>query len=225
MSKTSHSADAPPRPPTRLLLITPPDAGAAFAATLEAVCRAGDVASVLIWGDERDPKGYLERAKALVPVAQATGAAALVRGDTQLVGRTGADGFHADGTVEDLEAAIDMRPDRIVGAGNLRSRHDAMTAGEMDVDYVFFGNPEPGESRGNAPDLLMERAAWWQEIFQSPCVVFCPTLGLAGPLSAAGADFVALGDAIWTAPDGPVAAIAAVSRDIAMARSHAETTT
>lgn len=222
MPKTK-TTDVPPRPPTRLFLVTPAGADPALAATLEAVCRAGDVASVLIWTDPNDPKAALALAKAFVPAAQAAGAAALVRGDTQLVGRSGADGFHAEGTEEDLEAALSLQPDRIVGAAQVRSRHDAMTAGELGADYVFFGNLEPGDSRGNAPDLLLERAGWWQEIFESPCVVYAPTADLAGPLAAAGADFIAVREAVWAAPEGPEEAIRRLMASIAAARAAQET--
>jgi thiamine-phosphate pyrophosphorylase len=190
------------RPPPRLFLVTPPEADAGFAPVLEGACRAGEAASVLIWSDGPDARRTLDRAKPLVAAAQAAGAAALMRGDAQLVARAGADGFHADGSEADLRAALDaLRPERIVGAGNLRSRHDAMTAGEAGADYVFFGRPEPGETRGNALDLLVERAAWWQEIFETPCVVFAPALGDVAEIARAGADFVALGAALWAEPD------------------------
>lgn len=209
-------ADMPHRPETRLYLVTPPIAPPEFPQLLDEVIAAGDVASVLIFGDARDPRAYQSLARPLVSLVQARGAAALLRGDTQLVGRTGADGFHADADHAALEAALgDLKPDRIVGAGNLRSRHDAMTAGEAGADYVFFGQlGQSDEERGNAVELLIERAEWWQPIFEIPCVVHAPTLDAAGPLARAGADFVALGNALWQETD-PVAAIAGVRRTIA----------
>lgn len=209
-------ADTPHRPETRLYLVTPPAAPPEFPLLLDEVIAAGDVASVLIWGDAKDPRAYQSLARPLVSIVQARGAAALLRGDTQLVARTGADGFHADTDHTALEAAMtDLKPDRIVGAGNLRSRHDAMTAGEAGADYVFFGQlGQADETRGNAIDLLIERAEWWQSIFEIPCVVHAPTLDAAGPLARAGADFVALGDALWQAPD-PVSAIATIRRTMA----------
>ena len=42
-------------------------------------------------------------------------------------------------------AAIEsLKPERIVGAGFLRTRDEAMTAGEMGADYVMFGEPRRG---------------------------------------------------------------------------------
>lgn len=208
---------APARPLPRLFLITPPDPAEGFAERLAAACRAGDVASVLIWGEAADPRATLGRAKSLVPIVQEAGAAALLCGDAQLVARAGADGFHCDGDAEDLKAALDrLQPERIVGAANLRSRHDAMVAGEAGADYVFFGNLTPGEARGNALELLIERAEWWQPIFETPCVVHAPSLDAVGPLALAGADFIALRDPLWSAAD-PAAIVRAAGEAIARA--------
>ena len=41
----------------------------------------------------------------------------------------------------DLETALEnFHPASIVGAGGLATRHEAMEAGETEVDYVFFGD-------------------------------------------------------------------------------------
>ena len=44
-----------------------------------------------------------------------------------------------------------------------------------------------------------ERVGWWAEIFETPCVAFARPLDAVGALAAVGADFVALGDAVWSA--------------------------
>jgi thiamine-phosphate pyrophosphorylase len=195
-----------------------PGSDGRFVPTLRAALAAGDVAAVLIWTDAVDAGIALPAVEPLVTAAQAAGAAALVRGDTRLVGRAKADGFHADGTFDELATAItDLAPARIVGAGNLRSRDDAMIAGEAGADYVFFGNLSPGATTGNGRDLLLERAEWWQALFEVPCVVMASTLDDVGPLARAGADFVALRDAIWNAPAGPAAAVQTAEAAIATA--------
>ena len=86
----------------------------------------------------------------------------------------------------------------------MRSRDDAMAAGEAGADYVMFGEPRRD---GYTPPLAetLERTAWWAEIFQTPCVAFAGALDAVAPLTAAGADFVALGDAIWLAPSAAAA--------------------
>ena len=73
-----------------------------------------------------------------------------------------------------------------------------MTAGEVGADYVMFGEPRRD---GCVPPLAetLERVAWWAEIFVTPCVAYAARLDDAAALAAAGADFVALGDAVWSA--------------------------
>ncbi len=98
-----------------------------------------------------------------------------------------------------MKRSTSLKPERIVGVGALRMRDDAMTAGEKGADYVMFGEP-----RGAAPpmalELLLERVGWWAEIFETPCVAYAESIEAAGRLAAAGADFVAVDDAIWGAP-------------------------
>ena len=91
--------------------------------------------------------------------------------------------------------AAALKPDRIVGAGGLQSRHDAMTAGEAGADYVLFGEPDRD---GHRPRLeaIVERVHWWAEVFEPPCVGYAATLDEVGALAAAGADFVLLDDAV-----------------------------
>ena len=70
-----------------------------------------------------------------------------------------------------------------------------MAAGEAGADYVMFGEP----ARGVAPPLeaTLERVGWWAEIFQTPCVAYAASLDDVAALAAAGADFIALGEAVW----------------------------
>ncbi len=192
----------------RLYLVTPPLSGAdldAFAPRFAEALGAGDVASALVRvapGAEGDAKRIVQR---LVELAAPRDVATLVDNDARLVARVGADGAHIAGIGTELsEALASLHPARIVGAGGLRSRDDAMTAGEAGADYVLFGEPRRD---GFTPPLAetVERTAWWAEIFQTPCVAFAAALDAVAPLTAAGADFIALGDAIWLAPSAAAA--------------------
>ena len=58
-----------------------------------------------------------------------------------------------------------------------------------------------------ALDGVVERAAWWAEIFETSCVAYAPGLEAIPELAATGAEFVALGDAVWSHPDGPGAGV------------------
>ena len=194
----------------KLYLFTPPlreiDLDA-FASTLAAVLEAGDVACVLARlapGAEGDARKIVTR---LVEIAANAGTALLVDNDPRLVARVGADGAHMTGGGAVLnEALASLKPERIVGAGLLRTRDDAMNAGEAGVDYVMFGEPRRDGFTPPAEETI-ERVEWWAEIFEPPCVGYAASLEDVAPLAEAGADFVALADAIWSAP-APLEALA-----------------
>jgi thiamine-phosphate pyrophosphorylase len=136
---------------------------------------------------------------------QALGVAVIVEAEANVAVRGGADGVHVDGDSDALRAAREAMPEgRSVGAGHLRSRHDAMDAGEANVDYVMFGEPRPDGSLPPA-SAVIERAHWWAEIFQTPCVAYAASREMVAPLSATGAEFIALGEWLWSEPDLPAA--------------------
>jgi len=124
----------------------------------------------------------------------------------ELVAKAGADGAHLTGIAALTAALPKLKPERIAGAGGLRSRHDAMLAGEAGADYAMFGEPD---ARGGRPPFhtIEERLAWWAELIEAPCVGYAASPQEIRPLVAAGADFVALGDWIWTHPQGPAAVV------------------
>jgi thiamine-phosphate pyrophosphorylase len=70
----------------------------------------------------------------------------------------------------------------------------------------MFGEPNADGTRPAAEHTL-ERVDWWAEIFNVPCVGYAGTLEEIGPLAEAGAEFVALSDAVWQHPAGPADAI------------------
>jgi thiamine-phosphate pyrophosphorylase len=139
--------------------------------------------------------------QALAGVVQEAGAALLVDppADLRDVARAGADGVHI-AAPEALAAALrELKPERIVGAGGLRSRDDAMTAGEQGADYVMFGEPR---ADGSLPPLeqVEERCRWWAEVFNVPCIGYAPDAEAAARLARTGAEFVALGP--WAFAEG-----------------------
>jgi thiamine-phosphate pyrophosphorylase len=128
--------------------------------------------------------------------------------------KAGADGAHLTG-VEALRNAISsLQPAYIAGAGGLATRHDAMLAGEAGADYVMFGEPDQGGWRPSSA-AVEERIGWWVEVFQPPCVGFAGAADEVAPLARAGADFIALGDWIWIAAQGPADAVRAAAGEIA----------
>ena len=205
---------APPRPVPRLYLATPlVDDPAALVASLPKLLAAADVAAVLLRLTETDPRTMLACIKVLAPAVQNAGAALLLEGHADLVARGGADGAHLNGVDAMQEALPSLKPDRIVGVGGLFTRHDAMIAGEAGADYVLFGEPDAQGQRPST-EAIAERLQWWADLFEPPCVGYAANRDEAGEFAAAGADFILVGDCIWTDQAGPAAALAAVGHAI-----------
>jgi thiamine-phosphate pyrophosphorylase len=198
----------PRRPAARLYLLVPQVSDpAGVADALAAALGAADVAAVLLALAAADDRTLINNAKALAPLVQGKGAALVLAGYADLVARAGADGAHLTG-VGALQAALaTLKPARIAGCGGLRTRHDAMLAGEAGADYVMFGEPDT-QVRRPSFDAVIERIAWWAELFEIPCVGFAANIDEVEPLAAAGADFVAVGDCIFTDARGSAPAIA-----------------
>jgi thiamine-phosphate pyrophosphorylase len=210
----SRPNQAAPRPAPRLYLVTPQLADpSGFTRQLTAALDAGDVAAVLLRRAEIDERTLINCAKALAPAVQSKDAALLLDGRPDLVARAGADGAHLTGLAAFSNAVADLKPERIVGAGGLVTRHDAMLVAEQGADYVMFGEPLAGGERP-AKAAVEDRVAWWAEVFEVPCVGFAGSVEDVAPLVAAGADFVALGDFLWREPDSIATTMNAVARDL-----------
>jgi len=193
----SRPKNPEPRPQPRLYLVTPEISDAdAFAATLSTALGAGDIAAVLVRLSGGDERTQINCVKALAPLVQKHGAALLIDNKSQLVARSGADGAHMSGIGAFNEAVGLLKPDWIVGAGGLFTRHDGMEAAEKNADYVMFGEPDEHGERPSF-EAIEERVAWWAEVFEAPCVAFAGSLDEIPALVLAGADFIALGDWLW----------------------------
>jgi thiamine-phosphate pyrophosphorylase len=196
--------------------VTPAVADAAeWRGRLAGALGAGDIAAVLLALAPADERTMINRVKAMAPDIQDKGVALVLDNQPDIVARGSADGVHIAGTAQ-LEATIEaFKPDRIVGVGNLKTRHDAMLAGEAGADYVLFGEPD---AAGRRPPFaaIVERVDWWAALFEVPCVGFAATLDEVAALAAAGADFVAVGDCVWNDPRGVSAAVAEAAERLAL---------
>ncbi len=207
-----------PRDAPRLYLITPPISDwTPYPPLLQAAMAACDVACVLLRIASQEEGEKEKVVRALAPLVQKHDVACLVAGDPQWAVRTNADGVHIDGSGKRLDIAVRaIKPSQIVGAGGLPTRDAAMAAGEAGADYVMFG----GGAETHAQ--IVERVAWWAEIFNVPCVGYAHDLGAIGDLARAGADFIALGDAVFADPRGAAAALRDAARRIAPTPEAAE---
>ena len=209
----------PPRPAPRLYLATlEVDDPAALLSELPGLLASVDIAAVLVRLKETDQRTMISRIKALAPVVQNAGAALLVDGHPEIVARGGADGAHLSDIAALEEAMPSLKPDRIAGVGGLETRHESMNAGEMGADYVLFGEPDKKGQRPSA-QAIAERLDWWAELFEPPCVGFATSFEEAYDFAASGADFVLVGDLVWTDARGPKAAL--IEADAAIKKAFA----
>ncbi|MFL5159363.1 MAG: thiamine phosphate synthase [Microvirga sp.] len=200
----------------RLYLITPVLEDASFAPQLAEACATKAVAAILLRLAPADERTLINQVKALAPIAQEHGAAVIVTTEAKadlaaIAARGGADGVHLTGDPALLREMRDrLKSERAIGVGGIRTKDDAMSFGEAGADYLLFGEPRPD---GSLPSLesVVERASWWAEIFETPCVAYAPSLDTVEALAATNAEFVALGDAVWSHPDGPAAALKAAA--------------
>lgn len=139
----------------------------------------------------------------LLPLAHGRGVPLVLEGRADLAASEGCDGVHLAAEARGVAAVRRaLGADAIVGAAAGQSRHLAMEAGEAGADYVAFGLFDPAPE---PPDE--ELLEWWQEMMELPCVALGGvTLENAGALAAAGADFLALRNAVWNHPQGPAKA-------------------
>ena len=180
-------------PMPEIFLIAPPDADAeAFPAQLRALLDRSPAAALLVPRGSHAENSYKALVKAVLPIAQERNVAVLIEGDPGAVRMLKADGLHVSGSTGDVRAAVDaLKPDFVVGAVSDGTRHDAMSKGELDVDYVFFG-----PISGSTDEPTRELARWWAETMEVPGVLSDPQAGLTGGDSAGG-DFLAVGEGVW----------------------------
>ena len=168
---------------------------------------AGYIAAVIVRFPPASDSELSARARALLPLAQARNIAFLLEGHAHLAAKIGADGAHLSDTQTLRDALPALKPALIAGAGGLATRHDAMFAAELGADYVMFGEPNAAGQRPSF-EAVVERVVWWAEIFEIPCVAFAETADQASALAHAGADFIALGAAVWSDPERGATVIA-----------------
>jgi len=201
-------------PAASLYLITPVLNDASFAPRLAEACATGNVAAVLLRLASADERTLINQVKAIGPSVQDHGAALIVTVEGKadlatIAARGGADGVHISGAPALIrELRERLKGERAIGVGGIRTKDDAMTIGEAGVDYLLFGEPRPD---GSVPalDSVVERAAWWAEIFETPCAAYAPTLEAVAALMTTNAEFIAIGDAIWSHPGGPAKGVEA----------------
>jgi thiamine-phosphate pyrophosphorylase len=205
---------------TRLYLVTPASLDPTeFRDRLAAALDAGEVAAVQLRLKDAGDDAIRRACDVLRPVAQQRGVAFLLNDRPDLAAQTGCDGAHVgQQDTPYAEARRLLGADRIVGVTCHASRDLAMDAAEAGADYVAFGAFFPTTTKVSGHRADLEILRWWAEIMTVPCVAIGGiTPENCGPLVVAGADFLAVVSAVWTAPEGPAAAVKAFEAAISAA--------
>ncbi len=199
------SAFPPPprRDPCELYLISPQEVGGDLPDLLKAALSAGPVAAFQLRVKGIDEHQLARLAEPLQRICADADTGFIVNDSIALAKRLGADGVHLGQSDGDARWARDLLgPSVQIGVTCHDSRHLAMEAGEKGADYVAFGafyptTTKPSEYRPD-PRLL----SWWSSLFEMPCVAIGGiTPANAAPLIAAGADFIAVCNAVWGSGD------------------------
>ena len=189
--------------PARLYLISPQDVAGGFSDRLRAALAGGAVAAFQLRVKDVGEHELARLAEPLQQICADARTAFIVNDSMALAKRLGADGVHLgqqDGDVREARALLG--PAAQIGVTCHDSRHLAMEAGEAGADYVAFGafyptTTKPSDYRPE-PSIL----SWWASIFEIPCVAIGGiTPDNAKPLIDAGADFLAVCQAVWGADD------------------------
>jgi thiamine-phosphate pyrophosphorylase len=187
--------------PCRLYLISPQDVAGKFPDRLRAVVESDSVAAFQLRVKDVGQHELARLAEPLQRTCADAGVAFIVNDSMSLAKRLGADGVHLgqkDGTVAEARALLG--PQAQIGVTCHDSRHLAMEAGEAGADYVAFGAFYPTTTKPSFYRPHPAILSWWSSVFEIPCVAIGGiTPANARPLISAGADFLAVCQAIWGA--------------------------
>jgi thiamine-phosphate pyrophosphorylase len=196
-------------PSCQLYLISPAEIGDDFADNLRIALETAPVAAFQLRLKGTSEDQIIAAAQALQPICSEHDCAFILNDRADIAGQLAADGVHlgqADGSITEARALLG--PTVQIGSTCHDSRHLAMAAGEAGADYVAFGAFFPSETKATTHRPEPEILTWWSSLFELPCVAIGGiTAANAGPLIAAGADFIAVSSAVWSHPEGVAAGV------------------
>lgn len=159
---------------------------------------AGDVASVIFAAGDLEESDFQSHIEPLVGPAQERGIAVVVAHHSRVAGRLRADGLLLGADQQELATAIDkFSPAMMVGTANVKGRHSALMLGELRPDFIMFGKLG-GDIRPEPHPKNLDLGQWWSQMVEIPCIVMGGNdLDCVVDVAKCGAEFVALGDAIF----------------------------
>ena len=201
----------------QLYLISPLDVSGTFPDRLARALDAAAVAAFQFRVKDIDEHEAARLAEPLQAICAAREVAFIVNDSISLAKRLGADGVHlGQGDGEVADARLRLGREAQIGVTCHASRDLAMAAGEAGADYVAFGAFFASTTKQTEHVAELETLRWWQHIMELPCVAIGGiTPENCVPLIEAGADFLAVSNAVWGGDE--VAAVKAFAKAIGQA--------
>ena len=185
----------------QLYLISPLETGGSFPDRLDRALAAGEGMATAFQFRVKglDQHEAARLAAPLQEICAARDVGFIVNDNVSLAKRLKADGVHlgrSDAPISD--AREELGRDVQIGVTCHASRHFAMEAGEAGADYVAFGSFFPSSTKQSEHRPEIETLEWWSGLFEIPCVAIGGiTPENCKPLVQAGADFIAVSQAVW----------------------------
>lgn len=199
----------------RLYLITPPILPADFEQMLASALDAGDVAAVQLRLKDVPEAELLRVIERLRPIAQSRDVAFLLNDNPALAVKSGCDGAHVGQADMQAKQARKILGNLTLGVTCHNSRHFAMEASEAGADYVAFGAFFPTVTKEPPEMAEIETLKIWADTMEVPCVAIGGiTAENCAPLVKAGAEFLAVSNAVWNHINGAEAGVKAMLRAI-----------
>ena len=187
-------------PDCQLYLISTLDVSGAFPDRLARALDAAPVAAFQLRLKHIDEHEAARLAEPLQRLCADRDVTFIINDSISLAKRLGADGVHlgqSDGEVADARERLGKEAQ--IGVTCHASRHLAMEAAEAGADYVAFGAFYPTQTKASEHRPEPELLTFWQGIFELPCVAIGGiTPANCAPLVTAGADFIAVCNAVWS---------------------------
>jgi len=188
-----------PNPSCQLYLISPLDVGGPFPKRLARALDGGEVAAFQFRVKDVPEHDAARLAEPLQRICSDRKVAFIINDSVDLAKRLGADGVHlGQDDVRVSDARVLLGREAQIGVTCHGSRHLAMEAGEVGADYVAFGAFFPSITKDTHHVAEPEVLQWWSTLFELPCVAIGGiTAANCAPLVWAGADFLAVSNAVW----------------------------
>lgn len=196
-------------PSCQLYLVSPLHVGGDFPEQLRRALGAARVEAFQFRVKGMDEHSAARLAEPLQRICEESETAFVVNDSVSLAKRLGADAVHlgqSDGDVREAREVLGRNVQ--IGVTCHDSRHLALEAGEAGADYVAFGAFYPSSTKETKHVAETTLLNWWSSFMELPCVAIGGiTPANAEPLVRAGADFLAVSNAVWLHDDGPDAAV------------------